>query len=126
MPEITTQPKEERRRFQRLRVSLPVTFRVQTHHLAAPLQGRGVLRDVSLSGAFFYTDAPVSLAPDLVLELSILCHVPGVDRAATERLSARGKVIRLENFPEGRPALGVAVSFLESLSFRPSPPEEMF
>lgn len=126
--EMLTPPKEERRRFQRLRVSLPLTFRLPSADGQGPVQGRGVLRDVSLSGAYFLTEAPVSFSPDLMVELSILCHVPSLDRTHTQHLYARGRVVRLEDHQASGGALGVAVTFLESLSFSPPPPRpvEMF
>ncbi|MEJ5329267.1 MAG: PilZ domain-containing protein [Desulfobaccales bacterium] len=124
--EMLTPPQEERRRFQRLRVSLPLTFRLQGADGQGPVQGRGVLRDVSLSGAYFLTDAPCTFSPDLMVELSILCHVPSLDRTHTQHLYARGRVVRLEDPQAPGGALGVAVTFLESPSFSPPPAAEMF
>lgn len=123
---MLTPPQEERRRFQRLRVSLPLTFRLQGADGQGPVQGRGVLRDVSLSGAYFLTDAPCTFSPDLMVELSILCHVPSLDRTHTQHLYARGRVVRLEDPQAPGGALGVAVTFLESPSFSPPPAAEMF
>lgn len=126
--ETLTPPQEERRRYQRLRVSLPVTFRLQGADGQGPVQGQGVLRDLSLSGAYFFTEEPFSALPDLVLELSILCYVPGLDRTHTQHLYARGRVVRLEDHQASGFASGVAVTFLGGLSFSPPPlsPVKMF
>lgn len=126
--EMLAPPQEERRRFHRLRVSLPLTFRLQSADGQGPVQGRGVLRDVSLSGAYFLIEAPFSFSPDLMVELSIFCHVPSLDRTHTQHLYARGRVVRLENPQASQGVLGVAVSFLEGLSFSPPSlgPVEMF
>ncbi len=126
--EMLTPPKEERRRFHRLRISLPLTFRLQGADGRGPVQGRGVLRDLSLSGAYFFTEEPFSALPGLVLELSILCYVPGLDRTHTQHLHARGRVVRLEDHQASGFASGVAVAFLEGPSFLPpaAGPAEMF
>ncbi|MCL6621409.1 MAG: PilZ domain-containing protein [Syntrophobacterales bacterium] len=118
-PDILPPPQEERRRFPRLRLGLPVTFHLRVDGGRATLQGRGVLRDLSLGGAYFLTEAPLSFTPDLMVELAIPCYVPELDRTPTPRLYARGRVVRLENPPAPGDAWGVAVSFLEYLSFSP-------
>jgi hypothetical protein len=127
-PDILPPPQEEGRRFPRLRLGLPVTFHLRVDGGKSTLQGQGVLRDLSLRGAYFLTETPLYPLPELMVELAILCYVPELDRTPTQRLYARGRVVRLENPPAPGDAWGVAVSFLEDLSFSPPPPglAEMF
>ena len=44
----------ERRRFNRITVTLPVAYHTRLPDTDAPFQGQGVLRDISLGGTYLY------------------------------------------------------------------------
>jgi len=113
-------PEEERRRHRRLRVSLPVRFHLED--ASGPVQGQGVLRDVSLSGAYFFCDTPFPLAPGHTIRMVITCYVPTLGPWGTSHLQATGTVVRLENPGAVGTPLGIAVAFQEGLSFSGASP----
>ena len=62
---------EDRRRFQRLLVTLPVEY-IACHPESGELhQGQGILRDFSLSGVYFHCLEPIPLLPGHLLTLNI-------------------------------------------------------
>ena len=50
----------ERRRFSRIKVSLPVEYQTRLPDTDAPVLGQGVLRDISLGGTYFHVDTGTS------------------------------------------------------------------
>jgi hypothetical protein len=107
----------ERRRFQRLRVSLNVEFYVNSQETGQTLQGQGVLKDFSLSGIYFFAPPPIPLVPGQVLTLCISASLPHLDHLGTSHIRATGLVVRLETNSESPLQDGVAVNFLESPTF---------
>jgi hypothetical protein len=61
----------ERRRFNRIFVSLPVEFYARLPNDEAPCQGQGCLRDISLSGIYFHIDSDMSFQQGQILSLAI-------------------------------------------------------
>jgi hypothetical protein len=78
-------------------------------------QGRGILRDISLSGSYFHMEQPVTLKPGQILSLTIAAPLPYLDMPDTTHLKARGEVVRLDP-PGSGPHHGVAVNFVNGLS----------
>jgi hypothetical protein len=107
----------ERRRFSRFIIPLPVRYQTHAGEGAEPSQGLGIIRDISLSGSFFHVNQPTDLQPGQILSLTIAAPLPFLDNSRTSYLKAQGEVIRLEPPSLANPNYGVAVSFLQNLSF---------
>ena len=107
----------ENRRHNRLVLTLPVRY----HDVAgAPGEehgGLGVLKNISLSGLYFESPPPVDLKQGQILQLSIAASLPSLDLMGTSHLAARGEVLRLDQPVRAGLACGVAVRFLEELTF---------
>ena len=117
--EIATglEPTMERRRFSRLAIPLAVEYQFLQPETGEVHRGQGVLRDISLSGSYFHPDDPTPLTPGQVLSISIAAPLPYLDTDYTTHLKARGEVVRVD-LPEGvSPRLGIAINFLEGLTF---------
>jgi len=61
----------ERRRFNRIFVSLPVNYSAHLPDTDIPCQGQGCLRDISLSGLYFHMDSDTAFQQGQILCLSI-------------------------------------------------------
>jgi hypothetical protein len=108
---------EERRRFQRLLVTLPVEYSAFHPESGEFLQGQGVLKDFSLGGVFFRSIDPVPLQPGHTLTLTIFTPLAPLSRQDSSHIQARAEVVRLEEPSLDSAYHGVAVSFLEFPSF---------
>ena len=108
---------KERRRFSRFMILLTVKYQTLCLESGARQQGQGVLRDISLSGSFFYVDHSPAFLPGQLLSLTIVAPLLFLESDCMPHLSATGKVVRLERPRSANPHYGVAVSFAENLSF---------
>ena len=81
----------ERRRFNRITVSLPVAYETRLPDTDAPFQGQGVLRDISLGGSYFHVDPDISFQPGQILSLTVSdpCPTWKTPTSPTFRLPAR-------------------------------------
>jgi len=104
----------ERRRYNRLILSLPVKYVVEKGNKDYCL---GVLKNISLGGLYFECPPPVMLETGQILHLSIAATLPSLDLQDTSHLSARGEVVRLEPPLLSDRNCGVAVRFLDELNF---------
>lgn len=111
----------ERRRYNRLVIPLSVEYHTHLPETGEICLGKGVLRDISLSGSFFHTEPAVPLKPGQIVTLTITASLPCINRE-TSQLKAKGEVVRLEPPDPANPYYGVAVHFLEGLSFASSAP----
>jgi c-di-GMP-binding flagellar brake protein YcgR len=116
----------ERRRFNRIKVSLPVEYHTRLPDTDAPFQGQGVLRDISLGGTYFHVDPDTYFQPGQILSLTVSAPLPYLDDTDISHLQATGEVIRFDPPAPNRPQAGVALNFLGGLTFRTSPPQQMF
>jgi PilZ domain len=107
----------ERRRFSRFIVPLLVDYQTQCPESGDLLQGQGVMRDLSLTGAFFHLEHPPNFQAGQILSLTITAPLPFLDNPHISHLQAEGEVVRLEPPRSANPCHGVAVSFLQNLSF---------
>jgi hypothetical protein len=80
-------------------------------------QGQGVLRDISLTGSFFHVDHPVDFQPGQILALTIAAPLPFLNNNHISQFTAAGEVIRLEPPGPANPNFGVAINFIQALSF---------
>lgn len=108
---------DERRRFQRLLVTLPVEYSAFHPESGEYLQGQGVLKDFSLGGLYFRSIDPVPLPPGHPLTLTILTPLAPLSRFDSSHIQARAEVVRLEDPTPESAYHGVAVSFVEFPSF---------
>jgi c-di-GMP-binding flagellar brake protein YcgR len=116
----------ERRRFNRICVSLPVEYYAHLPDTDIPLQGQGCLRDISLSGVYFHTDSPMSFKQGQVFSLSIFAPLQYLEGSDISHLRATGEVIRFDPPGANQRMGGVALNFLEGPTFLPNGDPEMF
>jgi hypothetical protein len=107
----------ERRRYGRLLVPLQVEYQVHRPENGEVQRGQGVTRDISLGGAYLCCDSPCLLGPGQILDLTIATSIPSLDIPETSHLKAKGEVLRLDPPGPANPYWGVAVSFLDYLTF---------
>jgi c-di-GMP-binding flagellar brake protein YcgR len=116
----------ERRRFNRITVTLPVAYDTRLPDTDAPIQGQGVLRDISLGGTYFHVDSDTSFQPGQILSLTVSAPLLYLEDTCTSHLQATGEVIRFDPPAPNRPQAGVALNFLGGLSFSCAPAQQMF
>ena len=104
---------EERRRFQRLLVTLPVEYTACHPESGELHQGHGVLKDFSLSGVFFHSLDPVPFQPGHTIILTISTPLAPLSQHDVSFIQAQAEVVRLEEPSPDSDYHGVAVSFLE-------------
>jgi c-di-GMP-binding flagellar brake protein YcgR len=118
----------ERRRFNRIFVSLPVEYQARLSDTNTPCQGQGYLRDISLSGIYFHIETDLSFQQGQILSLSISVSAPMqyLESHDISHLRAIGEVIRFDPPEPDRPLGGVALNFLEGPTFISKADREMF
>ena len=77
----------------------------------------GLFRDISLSGSYFHLDHEAPFQPGQILSLTIDTTMSFLDIDSISCLQAEGEVVRLEPRGLANPRFGVAVNFLQDLSF---------
>jgi c-di-GMP-binding flagellar brake protein YcgR len=107
----------ERRRFNRIFVSLPVEYQASLPGSDAPCQGQGCLRDISLSGIYFHTNSDIPFQQGQIISLSIFAPLEYLEGSDISHLRATGQVIRFDPPEPNRPLGGVALNFLEGPTF---------
>ena len=107
----------ERRRFNRITVTLPVTYHTRHPDTDAPFQGQGVLRDISLGGTYLHVDSDISFQPGQTLSLTVYAPLLYLEDTDISHLKATGEVIRFDPSTPNRPQAGVALNFLGGLTF---------
>jgi hypothetical protein len=116
----------ERRRFNRIFVSLPVEYQSRLLDIEAPCHGQGCLRDISLSGIYFHIDSHIIFQQGQILSLSIFAPLQYLGGSDISRLRATGEVIRFDPPAPDRPLGGVALNFLDGPTFLSNEDTEMF
>jgi hypothetical protein len=116
----------ERRRFNRITVTLPVAYDTRLPDTDAPFQGQGLLRDISLGGTYFHVDPGTSFLPGQILSLTVSAPLLYLEDADTSCLQATGEVIRFDPPTPNCPQAGVALNFLGDLTFCNTPAQQMF
>ena len=116
----------ERRRFNRITVTLPVAYHTRLPDTDAPFQGQGVLRDISLAGTYFHVDPGAFFQPGQILSLTVSAPLLYLEDTDISHLQATGEVIRFDPPTPNRPQAGVALNFLGGLTFCATPPSKCF
>jgi len=111
----------ERRRFNRIMVSLPVEYHARLPETDAPFQGQGILRDISLGGTYFYVDPGTSFQTGQILSLTVSVSLPYPEDIEVSYLQATGEVLRFYPPEPNHPQAGVALRFLGDLTFCATP-----
>lgn len=106
---------KERRRFNRLAVSLPVRYYLPEK--GEESSGLGVLKNISLSGLIFECPPPVHLEKGQILHVSIAASLPSLDIQSISHLAVKGEVVRLIPPTRANSSWGIAIRFLEELTF---------
>ncbi|MDP3182348.1 MAG: PilZ domain-containing protein [Desulfobaccales bacterium] len=107
----------ENRRFGRLLLPLSMEYNIRLPDSGEYHSGQGVTRDISLSGAYILCEPPTPLMPGQILDLTIAAPLPYLDIDEVSHLKAQGEVLRLDPPVLAGQHYGVAISFLDGLSF---------
>lgn len=107
----------ERRRHNRLVLTLPLRYHDASGDAGEEHGGLGILKNISLGGLYFECPPPVNIKQGQILQFTIAASLPSLDFLGTCNLAARGEVLRLDHLLGADRACGVAVRFLEELSF---------
>ena len=107
----------DKRRYSRVIIPLAVEYQTRCPVSGDWRQGQGVMRDISLSGAFFHPDQAADFQPGQLLSLTIAGPLPFPDALQVSHIKAEGEVVRLEPPASANPKLGVAVNFFQNLTF---------
>jgi len=116
----------ERRRFNRITVTLPVTYHTRHPETDAPFQGQGVLRDISPTGSYFHVDPGSYFQQGQILSLMVTAPLLYLEDTDLSHLQATGEVIRFDPPTPNRPQAGVALNFLGGLTFCNASTPQMF
>ena len=110
---------KERRRFNRLVVSLPVKFSVVGQENEP--NNLGILKNIGLGGLYIECPPPLELEKGQILNISIAATLPSLDIQSVSHLAVKGEVVRLD--PPLRPgrSWGIAIRFLEEIKFAAPP-----
>lgn len=101
----------EKRRHNRLVVTLPLRYHDGAAATGEEQGGLGVLKNISLGGLYFECPPPAQIEKGQILQLSIAASLPSLDLQGTSHLAARGEVVRLDPPGPAGHAFGVAVRF---------------
>jgi hypothetical protein len=109
----------EKRRHHRLTAALQLYYERMGLEEKKPEIHKGFTENISMGGLYFISsELPIkNLNVDDILSINIKIPRHNYDLSWTNTLQARGKVVRIEQFP-GRPdSYGIALKFLEDLRF---------
>lgn len=109
---------EEKRRFHRLMLTLPVSYTAFHPESGELHQGEGTLKDFSLSGVYFHSVEPVPLQLGHIVTLTITTPLAPINHLDSACIQAQAEIVRLEGPSPDNCYHGVAVSFLEFPCFR--------
>ncbi|MGQ9688371.1 MAG: PilZ domain-containing protein [Desulfobaccales bacterium] len=108
---------EERRRFQRLLVTLLVEYSAYHLETGELHQGEGLVKDFSLGGVYFHTLEPIPFQPGHVIHLTIITPLAPLSHLDSSHIQVQAEILRLDEPTEENGCHGVAASFLHYPSF---------
>lgn len=107
---------QDRRRANRLRAPLPVAYVVFVPDTPQPLQGQGILKDISLTGLFFHVPPDFWFGLGQTVDITVASTPADLENPQAALIKALGKVVRLIPPDRNNPNVGVAVHFLQTLT----------
>ncbi|MBM4033179.1 MAG: PilZ domain-containing protein [Planctomycetes bacterium] len=111
-----TRPSQERRKYRRLELTVPLVFTFRTRS-GASVSRSGITRNVSPGGLYFHTAAAQDLHPQQEVTVNLIVPRRGSPSEATVSLSGEARIVRAERLaapagsPSGDLAWGVAAQF---------------
>jgi hypothetical protein len=103
----------DRRQFPRMITNLPIGYQVQLKDDPEPASGQGLLENISQGGMYFSSSPPPWLFKG---DLGNFTLHTAPDAPFPSRLTAWGKVVRIEPLARPAAAFGIAVQFLGNLN----------
>lgn len=97
------QGNNDNRKHPRFLVQVPIVI---LRSPAMPSGGKGLTRDVSEAGIFFHTESP--LPQGLHFDFKVVMPSE-ITRSESKRATCRGRVVRVEESPDGR-KIGIAAA----------------
>ncbi len=109
----------EKRRHHRLTAALQLFYERTGLVDIKPEIHKGYTENISMGGLYFICQEPSmkNLNVDDVLSINIKIPRHNYDLSWTNTLQARGKIVRIEKYPDRENSYGVALKFLEELRF---------
>lgn len=103
----------ERRKFPRMVMNLPMEYQIHLPDSDEYSTGKGVLANISQGGMYFKCCPPLALENgdirDFIIDATPMARY-------TSRLTALGKVVRIEPPEKNSSDFGIAVQFLSNLN----------
>jgi hypothetical protein len=109
----------EKRRHHRLTAALQLYYERMGLEDKKSETHKGFTENISMGGLYFIcSESPIkNLNVDDILSINIKIPRHNYDLSWTNTLQARGKVVRIEQFPDRPDSYGIALKFLEDLRF---------
>ena len=109
----------EKRRHHRLTAALQLFYERTGLEDIKPQGHKGYTENISIGGLYFVCHEPSikDLNIDDILNINIKIPRHNYDLSWTNTLQARGKIVRIEQFPNRNDSYGIALKFLEELRF---------
>jgi hypothetical protein len=109
----------EKRRHHRLSAALQLFYERMGSEVKNPKVHKGFTENISMGGLYFICNEPhiKNLNVDDIISINIKIPRHNYDLSWTNTLQARGKVLRIESFPNRPESYGIALKFLEDLRF---------
>jgi hypothetical protein len=103
----------ERRRHQRLYMSIPIKFRIQLPEFPEiPWENSGVLKNISASGFYFLSNDTPPVEPGQIRDFTITAAEEKLGFPAATFIDAASRVVRIEFPSSGDHNIGIALEFL--------------
>jgi hypothetical protein len=109
----------EKRRHHRLTAALQLFYERMGSEAKNPIVHKGFTENISMGGLYFICSEPhiKNINIDDIVSINIKIPRHNYDLSWTNTLQARGKVLRIEQFPNRPESYGIALKFLEDLRF---------
>jgi len=104
----------EKRRFPRLKTSLPAMYHVRNPKSGEIWSGQGLLKNISIGGLYFTCEAPPPLEVGHIRDFNFDISMPPREDYDPE-LTLRGRVVRIEQPGLESAPVGIAVEFVHPL-----------
>jgi c-di-GMP-binding flagellar brake protein YcgR len=110
----------DRRQYTRLNITLRFEYHAQLQGAADLLTDQAILKNISMNGLLFMSEATPILKPGDVAEFIFKFQHSNSNPFFTNEIRATGKVKRVEAPLAGSPLFGIVVEFLSGPVFMPA------